>query len=538
MTGEAQGSTEAGSGQSVIDCFGSRVDSMDNNNSNNTPDKDETGEIMSWVIIFILMVAFWPIGLLLLLKKLNVFSKTSQKTSKQENKAYKKTDNSSQRAWTQYNEAAREAEGVAREVASDIAHAAREVGNAARQAITEVYSDLSQEFSKNTSSQAKTWQSATSQSRSWQSLASNPEPWQSTASNSQSRQSRPADFTAAQSGTNRVSTHQTVTTQSDAQWGGGYQSQKAKAKVKKERTALEKKSGKSVSVILLLIAIALFILGANTIAGAARDIWINGLNRWPDLFLGVFYSVGGFISFFSRNISVKRLARYKRYHVFVSERSIVPLSEITRAAGLPARIVMRDIQAMINEGYLDRDAYIDKELDCLVLSAGAADELRRSAGDTGETPQQADITKPKNRFMAIISELREISSGISDVSIYEKTTRIEDLTARIFRIVEENPDKLPQIRRFMDYYLPTTMKLLKSYATLEKQDIQGENITTTKESIERILDTLVKGYEQQLDQLFKTDAIDIAADINVLENLMQQDGLTGDKPELKTMESN
>jgi len=515
---------------------------MDHNNrNNNTPDRDETGEIMSWVIIFILMVAFWPVGLILLLKKLNVFSSSSKNSKKQ---AYKESQDNSKRAWTQYSEAAREAEGVAREVASDIAGAAREVGNAARQAFTEVYSDLSREFSKNAASQSKTWQSATSQSKSWQHLASNPEPWQSTAANSKSGQQAPADSNTGQYGTSRFSTYQTTVSGSGSSWAGTSQPQKASVKAKKERTPLEKKSGKSVSVILLLIAIALFILGANTIAGAARDIWINGLNRWPDFFLGLFYVAGGFISFFSRNIGVKRLARYKRYHAFVSGRDLVPLQEIAQSAGLPMRVVKRDLQAMINEGYLDRDAYIDNDLDCLVLSATAADDMRRSAADTVDEPRQSDIKKPENQFMAIISELREISGVISDVSIYDKAVKIEGLAAKIFRIVEENPEKLPQIRRFMDYYLPTTMKLLRSYATLEKQDIRGENITTTKESIERILDTLVKGYEQQLDQLFKSDAIDIAADINVLENLMQQDGLTEtkplteSKPELMTMESN
>jgi 5-bromo-4-chloroindolyl phosphate hydrolysis protein len=86
----------------------------------------------------------------------------------------------------------------------------------------------------------------------------------------------------------------------------------------------------------------------------------------------------------------------------------------------------------------------------------------------------------------------------------------------------------------MSYYLPTTLKLVRSYATLEKQGVKGENITSTKKSIGEILDTLSVGYEQQLDQLFKSDAIDIAADINVLENLMQQDGLTGEKSGFQT----
>ena len=458
-------------------------------------DHDETGDIMSWVIVFILMVAFWPIGLLMLLRKLNILTKSASSASKRKPDNYSREDGVEHDAFmdgakaaeaardavrTAENaarDAAREAENVAREVAADLAHAAREAGYSARRVVSDWYYDLTREYPEAESSQADAAKSETPKSQSTRTGAS--------------------------------------------------PSYKTKAKIKKERTALEKKTGRPVSVILLLISIALFILGANTMARAAHDIWWNDLNRWPEFYLGAFYFIGGLISFFSRNISVKRYARYKRYYVFVSERDIVPMPEIARAAGLSVRVVKRDIQAMINEGYLPRDAYIDKEHNCLVLSASAAEELRQTANNDEDMSAPTDDSKAENQYMAIILELREINYSITDMSISKKVDRIEEVTAMIFRIVEENPEKLPQIRRFLNYYLPTTIKLLRSYVTLEKQGIKGENITTTKESIGRILDTLATGFEQQFDQLFKDEALDIAADINVLENLMQQDGLTG-----------
>ena len=555
------------------------MDKHNDKNENGSPDYDGTGEIMSWVIIFILMVAFWPVGLLLLLKKLNVFTKPAKRNGRQYNEninvkqqkteqqykktvietsananrqktgpQYKKTMNETnfnrQQTGPQYKKAAkeaentareftREAENVAREVASDIAQAARSIGQAARQTISEIQADLYRDSSDASDSQYNpqqtpkskpgSWKAATSQSQSWQSFGSK------TDQSSTSWQ-RPSKSTISQ-----PKTAQSSTGQSTMSWAAHPATRKTKAQIKKERTALEKKSGKFVSVVLLLISLALFILGANTIAGAARDIWGNGIDRWPDFFLGIFYFIGGFISLFTRNISARRIARYKRFFVFISGRSVVPIPEISRAAGLSVRVVKRDIQAMINEGYLDRDAYIDWDLNCLVLSNDKAEDARISAKDAG-VPASTNAEKPKNRYMEIILELRDINSSIADVAISEKIDRIEEFTGKIFRIVEENPEKLPRIRRFMNYYLPTTIKLLRSYATLEKQGIDGENITTAKESIGRVLDTLATGYKQQLDQLFESDAIDIAADINVLENLMQQDGLTEKKTELKTME--
>ena len=78
----------------------------------------------------------------------------------------------------------------------------------------------------------------------------------------------------------------------------------------------------------------------------------------------------------------------------------------------------------------------------------------------------------------------------------------------------------------MEYYLPTTLKLLRQYARLERQPSSGENIASSRARIESILDKLVAGFEKQLDMLFKSDAIDITSDIKVLEKMMEMDGLT------------
>ena len=80
----------------------------------------------------------------------------------------------------------------------------------------------------------------------------------------------------------------------------------------------------------------------------------------------------------------------------------------------------------------------------------------------------------------------------------------------------------------MSYYLPTTLKLLRTYSSLERQGIEGDNIDAAKEDIERILDTLVKGFAGQLDRLFQNEVIDISTDIEVLETMMKRDDLTGE----------
>ena len=500
---------------------------MDKNDKKRKSGNGDSGDITSWVFVFVLMVVFWPIGLLLLLIKMNIFTGPAKAASEKSDtpKASKRkaarteeaTDDPWDRAEAKAREAARNAAKATSGATSEIVQAVREAGFAARQALAELQAEFSQEFPKYKTAKRDSSQYDSSQYDSSQYGSSQYGAAQYGSPQHSSPQQGASQQGAAQYSTARsAESHEAYTTPPY---------HKKRGKSRKERTLLERKSGKAIKVILTLISIALFVLSANAIIGALRDILGEGLDRWADLFLGVFYLVGGFISFFTRNIAVKRFARYKRYFVFVSDRDIVPISEISRASGLSFRVVRRDIRAMINEGYLSRDAYIDKDLDSLILSYEAVDEACQTTKDAWDEPAPATPESPANQSMATILELRKISAGIADISISDKIYRIEQVAGLIFRTVEDYPEKLPQIRRFSSYYLPTTMKLLRAYAMLEKQGIDGENITTTKENIERILDTLVKGFEQQLDQLFRSDALDIATDIDVLENLLQQDGL-------------
>ena len=79
----------------------------------------------------------------------------------------------------------------------------------------------------------------------------------------------------------------------------------------------------------------------------------------------------------------------------------------------------------------------------------------------------------------------------------------------------------------MGYYLPTTLKILRAYAQMEAQGIEGENIKAAKSRIEGMMDKVVDGFEKQLDRLFQDDAMDIATDVEVLERMLDKDGLGG-----------
>lgn len=436
---------------------------------------------MSWVIIFILMFAFPPIGLILLILKMRSYAKPSTNSSQKNSTTAGQTRSTTKQAkdTTEHvvSQASKTAHQAINQASTTAQNAITQASVAAQELLSQVAGSLDQSEYKTYSEKKTTEQAAKSKNV----------------------------------------TKQTV-----------------KPKKTKESNQLSNKSGKVISIVLLLIAIALFIIGANTMVSAATDIWGGGiLTRWPEFWLGVFYFAGGFISLFSRNIVTKRLGRYKNYYAFIHGRDVIPMSDIAQTSGVSIRKVRRDIQTMVNEGYFDADAYIDNELDSLVLCNDTANNMRKSVSPFDDISQTEEV--PENQYMSTISELHELNLSVADITISRKINKIEELTAKIFRIVEEHPEKKKQIRRFESYYLPTTMKLIRSYSILEKQGVKGENIMTAKENIGRILDTLATGYEQQLDQLFTADAMDIEADINVLESLMQQDGLARDKAEFKTM---
>ena len=128
-----------------------------------------------------------------------------------------------------------------------------------------------------------------------------------------------------------------------------------------------------------------------------------------------------------------------------------------------------------------------------------------------------------------IQTMRALNDSIQDETVSGQIDRLEEVSSRIFQYVKDNPAKLPQIRKFMSYYLPTTIKLLRSYDELSRQGVYGENISGTMEKVEGMLGTIVLAFEKQLDSLFGDQALDISTDITVMENLLAQEGLTGEQ---------
>lgn len=148
-------------------------------------------------------------------------------------------------------------------------------------------------------------------------------------------------------------------------------------------------------------------------------------------------------------------------------------------------------------------------------------EGKEEPPSTGD-PKLDALIQEKDRA---ISEMRRLNDAIADETISAQIDQLEDATAKILDHVIHHPEKQPQIRKFLIYYLPTTLKLLNTYDRMGATGVSGENIDGTMAKIETMMDTIVSSFHKQLDALFQDEAMDIASDITVMENLLVQEGL-------------
>ena len=146
----------------------------------------------------------------------------------------------------------------------------------------------------------------------------------------------------------------------------------------------------------------------------------------------------------------------------------------------------------------------------------------------------AELDKMIDDGKKAVAEMKRLDDAIADEAISADIRRLEAVCQQIFDQVKADPAKLPQIRRFMDYYLPTTLKLLNAYDRMDATGVAGENISGTKERVENIMGTIAAAFEKQLDSLFGADAMDISTDISVLETMLAREGLAGERMEAQT----
>ena len=234
----------------------------------------------------------------------------------------------------------------------------------------------------------------------------------------------------------------------------------------------------------------------------------------------------GAMSFFGGRIK-RDLRLEKLMTAITGDKAHISIEELSAASGYDKRKTMELVKAAISHDLFGPTAYIDMRTETLVVR-GDAPKPRPQAPKKEPSPA-TEKNADRRKYQKILRQLREVNDAIPGEEMSAKIDQLEDISTRIFTLAEKDPDKKPQLSRFMDYYLPTALKLLDTYATLDQQGLAGENVTATKASIENAMDMLVDAFAGQLDKLFQSDALDVSSDIAALQSMLTMDGLTQDE---------
>lgn len=239
-------------------------------------------------------------------------------------------------------------------------------------------------------------------------------------------------------------------------------------------------------------------------------------------------------------------SRGKRFEQYVKE---IGNAEVCNISDLAVRVnkskgfVVKDLEKMINKGWF-RQGHLDRQKTCLIVTnqmyqqykqiEQQRDLQQKEERDTAKKQAESrkgltpEVQKIIDQGDAYVKKIRECNDAIPGEEVSEKIYRIELVVDKIFDRVEQNPNSVSDIRKLMDYYLPTTVKLLEAYAQMDSQPVGGENIQTAKKEIEATLDTLNVAFEKLLDSLFQDAAWDVSSDISVLNTMLAQEGLKED----------
>lgn len=247
-----------------------------------------------------------------------------------------------------------------------------------------------------------------------------------------------------------------------------------------------------------------------------------------------------------------RLSRFKRYINVLKGRTFCSLKELAANVGRNKKFVFKDVQKMIRDGYFP-EGHLDEQQTCLMVTdkiyeqylaaqesmktREAKEDCEEKENDSASASEHTQSLTPEElkAYNKIISDgeiymqhIHEANDAIPDMEISNKLYRMELIIRKIFDYVRSHPEQISQLRRFIDYYMPTTDKLVNAYREFEAQPIQGDNIKTAKHEISKALDTINDAYEKLYDSMYADAAMDVASDISVLQTLLAQEGLTKD----------
>lgn len=255
-------------------------------------------------------------------------------------------------------------------------------------------------------------------------------------------------------------------------------------------------------------------------------------------FLGL--STGGFGFVLKTGVNQhQRLSRMKRYISLCDDNMYININELAQHTHKTVDYVLKDLKKMLTLGFFPQ-GHLDQKETCLMLDDATYREYLRVEKErkilAEEEAKKATATpeeKALDELNAIVAEgqdyiqkLHYLNDLIEDEVVSEKLYRMESLLKEIFARLKEDPEQMPKTRKLMNYYLPTTIKLLQAYSEFDDVSAPNQDIASAKAEIEKTIDIINEAFTELLNKLFQKSAFDAATDAQVLQTMLAQEGLT------------
>lgn len=309
-------------------------------------------------------------------------------------------------------------------------------------------------------------------------------------------------------------------------------------------TYISKRPAGSISGILYILfgASGSLVFGSSVLIFLIVNTFFSGIILGSNIIFGVlFLFLAVSVGLLLRGINLrKRVKRFKKYVRFIDDNSYFLIKDLAKFAKEKESFVVKDLSKMIDLGMF-LEGHIDEEKTYFMLS----DEVY---GDYLNLKKQQMVKESNNEKLNkeienlekeeiestikigrnYIEQIKSIRNDLYKEEIAIKLDKLGNISNQILIQVEKNPKKIQEVNKFINHYLPITIKLISSYKDINNQLVQGENIESAKSEIEKSIDLINSAFENLLDDLFEDVVLDISTDISVLKTLFKQEGLAED----------
>ena len=304
---------------------------------------------------------------------------------------------------------------------------------------------------------------------------------------------------------------------------------------------IKKRPSGSISGIVCIVfgTIGISIYGLSVLTFSVMKVFLSsifvvGNGIFIILFLFFLVSLGLLL----KGISLrKRVKRFNKYVRFMENNTYISIEELSKLTKEKERFLLKDLSKMIDVGMF-LQGHIDDEKTYFILNDEVYNDylnLKKQQiakeNNDKKLKEKIDNFEKEDAKSTIkigrdyIEQIKTVRNHLYKEDISMELDKLGNISEQILNQVEKNPEKAQEVNKFIDHYLPITIKLINSYEELNNQVIQGDNIKNAKIEIEKSIDLINKAFENLLDDLFEDVVLDISTDISVLKTLFKQEGL-------------